>query len=803
MTLAERFESGRRVWLSSLASRLLHTVPLDLFADGTSSRPEQAMLVIHVGLGHLYGIADEDSEIEGYLDANQVRRLISGYWRDGRCDPHLARTIPFLWTSFYRILRDTGSASRELLTALYASQLGRRQRGETDHDMDPTIVDRLAAEYIEGQSIEPMVLDPRLSFSLTCNGDHLGFVEALFAHGSPESVKLVTILEVFACIGDDAVTDWEIEALVTSGNQHEIFRSLPGGWPGPGPQDVPYWVRDVAINVGARMYYASTGDVPGWLIIAESDDELRAITQWTYAPGFGFALDHDGEPTMTIQITFPSDGQTADGFWRYPRHDLRSMVRLRTLIAIGIVRLDIYRINPDAVLEYVFSFGCPLPLQLRQVVRDYLREHSLPEDQVRLFHPVTPSDDLNSMSLVERNLFDRMHGALLDLRTPSPSAVGSAYRQYLEDLDSTTLATLGNVTPQLGPLEDSRERFLIAVAQGPSTSTPPLDLSVLGPHRAYVQFRVKLDEPVQLVAHVAYLDEASQLRTLMVEFGGRLQLDWDVEAQSTALATGFSEFSDLLTWGISSVVICPSPVAYNLPYHEAFLRQGFAEASYTHRVSSLEHRETAANSLSSVIGYAGSGDRHIRVVDVELDVIADLRGSAREASLSSCPSGVLHLAGHGQAGSRSFETAMEITSGAALSSARVLLDIDATDCQLVFLSACSSGTGIYHPLQLAETIPMDVAFIEAGARVVVSTTRPVNDVIAGIFAISFHQALASGASVWDSYTQARKSARTGTFPAAPPSLEREWPEWRRDIASAIALNPDDWQIYKIVGRHWL
>lgn len=801
-SVSKTFAEARYLWFEHVAAKFLNSTTNEVFKDTDCSLQEQAMLVVHVGIGHLYGVADSDSCIEGVLSPKQVETLISRYWRDGNVSPNISRLVPFLWSSVYRLGRDTSSIRVEILEPLFDSQLGRRLRNESDHDLTPTAVDTRAIEYVKANPIQACSTYSVESRPLDCDGSHLCFIATLLDEGNRNVLEFVTLFEIFSCLPTDDEALSDIGALEEAGNRHEIFRSMPGGWPGPGPSDVPGWVRDVVINVGARMYYASTGHVPGWLIVAESDDELRAIQRWTYEPKFGFGIDSSGDPVLSIGITYPSDGVSADAWWVYPLRDSRSVNRLSALIAIGVVRLDIYRISSDAKLEFVFAFGCPLPIPLRDACRQFLRENSLPPSEVRLFRPMTPEDDLWGMSLVERNLYDGLSVGLQALRADEPLELARAFRTHLESLDATTAATFGGLSID-DLYQESRERWKVAITQSERPPQQTIDLAVLGAERGYVQFRLRLDWPAVLVAHVAYVNQRGELKTLTVEFEGDLNATWDVNQQAEALCEGLSELVEMLSEGITSLIICPAPTVYNLPYHEALLRLGFNEVSYTHRLETLRSSIRSTNAETGVLGFAGVGDRYIGAVEVELDIVAETYGVSRTQQLAGPLPSVLHLAGHGHAGSRTYETAMEISAtGTPLSSARVMLDFDASECELVFLSACSSGAGVYLPDQMVEGVPMDVAFIESGARTVISTSRPVNDFIACFFAAVFHSALHAGNSIWGAYLEARDAAKSGKLPVHSAALEQRWPTWEVDVRAALSVHPHDWQNYRLSGRYW-
>jgi hypothetical protein len=796
------FDTGRRTWLNHLSTLVLDSICFRVFANSSLTPIEQTMLVVHVGTGHLYGIADGDSIVEGVLSAEQIEVLISRYWLDGRFNPHLARTLPFLWASLYRLGRDTQSVQKKILGLLFDSQLGRRIQGQSSSDLDPAKIDTRASKLIcELQLHQDLNVD-RKPLELDCENSHLRLVDGLLAAKVPISIDLLTHLEVHASIPLDSQARQEVAALEEAGNQHEIFRSMPGGWPGPAPSDVPGWVRDVVVGTGARMYYASTGHIPGWLIVAESEDELRAIHRWSYEPNFGFAVDLSGNPVLLIQLTFPSDDDTARAWWHYPLQDRRSVTRLRVLIAIGVVRLDVYKINVHARLEFVFAFGSPLPIPVREACLVFLEKNSLSASEVRLFHPTTPEDDLDTMTLVEGNMFDGLSRGMHSLRTDASSGLAEAFRDHLESLDSATAAVFGGLLSD-DHFKESREALRIALAQSERPERDAIDVRLLGMGRAYLQFRVKLDEPVRLVAYAAYIEGSGDLRTITAEFDGDFSSSWDIDEQAAALSTGLHELGAMLSDGVSKLVVCPAPAAYNLPYHEALLRLGFEEVSYTHRVATLQRAVRSGTEEIAVVGFAGEGARYIEAVDTELEIVSRLHNVARTTIISGALPRLVHLAGHGHAGKLSYETAMEIgADGPPLSSARVLLDFDASNCELVFLSACSSGRGAYDLDQVAEAIPMDVAFIEAGARTVVSTSQPVNDYVACLFAVVFHAELLVGKSTWESYTKAREAARSGLLPKSAEAMSVLWPNWEMDVRAALILHPHDWASYKLSGRHW-
>ena len=249
------------------------------------------------------------------------------------------------------------------------------------------------------------------------------------------------------------------------------------------------------------------------------------------------------------------------------------------------------------------------------------------------------------------------------------------------------------------------------------------------------------------------------------------------------------------------------PGVYNFPFHEALMALGFREVSYTHHLGSLAPRPAGfARPGALVCGFAGDAGSRISSVDVELAVVAELTGGTLDALPNVLP-GVVHLAGHADTGSRAHEVGMWLGPAAApLSAASVLLDIDASATSLVFLSACSTGAGVFFAGELIGAVPLDVAFLEKGAQVVVSTSAPVNDQVACFFACVFHYELGRGASIWESYRSARQATASASLGDGRPELESmlsaRWPGWQGDIEGRIVDHDETWRLFRLSGRHW-
>ncbi|MGJ3190086.1 CHAT domain-containing protein [Paenarthrobacter sp. FR1] len=759
-----------------------------------------------MGLSHVYGIADSDTAVQDYLPEQVVVTLISKHWRVGHFPAELAPSLENLWACLYRLGLDTETVRAEVAKALLNSQLGRRMQGEALHRLDPDSVDRNVLTYLEKNPLTPSNLASLGSFALDAPSSHLPIVHALLMDQELEAAHLVTMLELTACLPDNAQMAWNTVALTTASRQILMYSSMPGGWPGPGQDDVPDWVRDCVTVTGARMTYASAGFVPGWLFVAESQDELNAVRRWAYnTQGSFFAgLNDSGDLVIGFEMTLPSDGETVQTSWLYPLDDALSLSRVKTMAAMGLIRIDIYRISSNAELEYVYSYGCSLPRVLVDALYNHLAAHELPHERVRTISPLSAPQRLLMMAQIEQHAFDGLHD---NLSADVNSRLGIAFKRYLEIVDASTAAAFNGHPVDTQAYETAREVLRQTIGSSRERFTEPIDLKELGEDRAYAQFRFAKDSPRRLVADIAYLDESGATVVDSHELAGAYSAAWSIERQSAALADGFHDIASLLELGISKMVVNPHSVIYNLPYHEALLRLGFDQVSYCHRAGTLTRRRSTESTGSVVHGYAGEGKRHIRAVDIELQFIGELYESAHNEVFPTRLPAVAHFAGHGHSGTRNYEVGIEIDAQEPpLSSARVLMEFDAVDTDLVYLSACSTGRGSYGTLQLAETVPLDVAFIEKGARSVLSTAAPVNDAVACFFACVFHHLRRSGDDIWKAYVLAREATRDQRTPydrsGLDEMLDRIWPNWRTDLAQGSATYPDDWQLFRLSGRHW-
>lgn len=805
--LLEDFEVARRKWFEFVVGRVVSTNITEVFADNKMNPTpcEQALLATHVGLGHIYGFSSADIAVFSYLSTNETDRLISHIWRTGRFDLRLARYLSDLWRCLYRLGRDTGSVRPEMLSEIYTSQVGLREGACQDQDMNPTVRQKLVSAFLANNALSDIAPDATKHYELDCTGSHLSMVRGLVERDFRSALTHLTMLEVIASFSDEDLSLNGDGDLLAASRVVDLSLSLPGGWPGPTPKDVPDWVATAVTTNGARLYFANAGFVPGWLFVAESQDQYRAIKAWTYNPIFTVhRVGGSGDILLGIEMTLPSDDSRVEADWRYQLNRPSNMRELRALLAIGFIRIDIYQIDSHSILEYSHSFGCKIPPKTLQCISELLPKELSMDEIAEYFQKPTVGQQLYAMAQIEQHAFDNLNQGF---RAEPGSQLSKMFNEYLQAVDWKNATLLNGIQPDETMLMEAHETLRQEFVAAGRKKFEAIDPVLLGPERAYIQIVPTRDIPVVLTATACFIDEAGEPYVDFFEFDGPFDLSWSIDDQSAALQLGFSALATLMEKQISKLVVNAHSTAYNLPYHEAFLRMGFTEVSYTHRAATLTERERQSKPGAVVCGYAGQGNNLIQAVNTELEMVSALSRTSRSDQPPHDLPSVVHFAGHGHCGSKTYEIAMEIQDGESpMSSARVLLDFDASGTDLVYLSACSSGSGSYGELQLMDSVPMDVAFIEKGARTVLSTSAPVNDPVACYFATVFHHAYASGSSVWDSYVLARESTKLKELPEnstlLSKALERSWPKWKEDLERGSSYYPHDWQYFRLSGRHW-
>ncbi|QQZ19498.1 MULTISPECIES: CHAT domain-containing protein [Rhodococcus] len=771
--------------------------------------------MIHVGASHIYGIDDRDIALEGYLNIGGVSSLISRVWRSGAPPERIASNLIYSWFSFYRLGRDLSELSSDLIGIAYRSQLGRRMAEVTTADLSPNFIDSTLSSYLDDHSVADLgslnELSADVQWSLDQEGSHLAIlVQILAAEGLNRVLSMATPLEVLACMPDAESDRRNDKALQSTRNIRHYELSVPGGWPRQLPAGVPGWVADAVINNGARMVLSTAGYVPSWTFVAESVEELRAVEMWTYNPGF-FVREESNHLVLGFRLTY-RNGDTAFASYRYRLTNADEFNYLRTLLSMKLVRLDVYQINPSSTLEYVFSFGTQIPEEVVDQGWEYIERKWDDEDRIYVLKDRSAADILEQMAWIETNAFECLALCHEPYLNQDESELPGVYRNYLQVIDSLAKDQFRGSIVDVQRFEQAREDLRNAIGRARRGKVNDIDLGLLGKGRAYCQFSTTGSEPDYLMAKVAYLQDGIPVAKIF-EFSSTIDLtslsalSWDIQAER--LSVGLNRLVELIRSGVHSIVLNLGASVYNLPFHEAFLRMGFVQASYSHRTSKLSDRERSAESEPLLVGHAGVGSKSIAAVDIELAVLSELYDVpvANMDQVSSAPS-VAHFAGHGRVGAGAYQIGLELGSAASdfLSSARILFEFDWRESDLVFLSACSTGRGEYSDLQLMESVPLDVALVESGARVVVSTSAPVNDIVSFFFSCVMHHAVIHGESIWSAYLLAREAASTQVIPqsqiALEPVLDRHWVDWRSALKGASAQAPWDWQLFRVSGRCW-
>lgn len=776
---------------------------------------EKAFLVIHVGTSHIYGIDDRDIALEGYLNDSGVSAIISRVWRSGAPPERIASNLIYSWFTFYRLGRDLSELSSGLIELAYRSQLGRRMEEETTADLSPDFIDSALSSYLDDNSVADLGALNELSaddqWSLDQKGSHLAILlQILAAEGLKRVLSMATPLEVLAIMPDSESDRRNDKALQSTRNIRHYDLLTPGGWPHQLAAGVPSWVADAVINNGARMVLSTAGFVPSWTFVAESVEEFRAVETWTYTPGF-FVYEESDHLILGFRLKY-RNGDTAYASYRYRLTNADELNYLRTLLSMKLVRLEIYNINPSSKLEYVFSFGTQIPEKVVEQGWEYIERKLDDENDIYFVEERSASDILEQMAWIETNAFECLTLCHEPYVKQDESELSGAYRNYLQVIDGLAKDEFRGSIVDVQRFMQVREELRNAIGRSERGKVNDIDLGLLGKGRAYCQFSTTSSESNYLIAKVAYLQEGVPVAKIFefsttIDLAHLSALSWDFQAEH--LSNGLNRFEELINCGVHSIVLNLGASVYNLPFHEAFLRMGFAQASYSHRMSTLSDRERSAESESLLVGYAGVGGNSIAAVDVEMAVLSELYGVpvADMDRVGSAP-GVAHFAGHGRVGAGAYQIGLELGPAASdfLSSARILLEFDFRESDLVFLSACSTGRGEYSDLQLMESVPLDVALIESGARVVISTSAPVNDIVCFFFSCVMHHAVIHGESIWSAYLLARESASTQVIPQSQmslvPVLDRHWAEWRSALKGASAQAPWDWQLFRISGRCW-
>jgi hypothetical protein len=766
--------------------------------------PELALLTTATGLGHILGVDDDDLALNNLLSDTEVEALVAGVWRSGRVSGRWTALLLETYESLFVCARDTTAARELVLEALSASPLHARLSEyvpasslTTTPSIDLDNVVSAALEALPDAKLTELA-DPQLDLS----SSHLPIVAWLLDRLPAGAESLFSPLEVDAARPKTTQRSSAGQDIDESCRFLVLPMSIPGSWPSYPGDSVPSWVREEVIERGARFSHASTGNVPGWFFTSENDDEVRAFQGWTYRPAFSFRVS-GLLVELCFVLTYP-EGDQAPVWYRYSLDSLMQLLDLKAMLAIGLVRVDHYNIDAEGRLRHIQSFGTALPPDLVVACREAVTANSSGVEARLEVGMGEAGEFLEAMAIIDRNDYEGLD-AFIEARTnQSDSAVGDAYRHMLETVDSATRDVSRGSLVDDRPYREAREVVRQALAKH-NRGAEPFDLSVLGKSRAYMQLKLH-QESFFLYCFTVYVDDDDQPVAKDFEFSDTIdlrRLPGDIEEAVAALAEGFAELGSLVERGVEKLVARTSPILHGIPWHEALLRVGFSEVSYSHRLNALASTAPArADSIRALVrGYAGRGSTYLAATDTELSVVAELY---EPWTLDSgLPPDVVHLSGHAVSGGSAFSVAIHDQPDRPLTSARVLLDWSLFGTSTVFLSACSTGTVDTSLDQVLEVIPLDVACIAAGSATAISTCAPVNDVVAAVFACSFHYELAAGSDIWAAYDTARALARGDVASEALGSwLDEQWPRWADQLDKALKSAPHDWQLFRLAGRHW-
>jgi hypothetical protein len=749
---------------------------------------EIALIDVHVGLSHLFGADNDEAAIDPFCPASAVQDLVY-LWRIGRQDIEVVGRVREVWTSLREAGTDLGLVHPELIASIDSSFLARRLDINPHSSLPPHPF----------WSIEPTEFATHTSVHDTWDspGSHLGHLLASDACDE-ELLRGLTPLEKLALAGDEEDVTLRRDANLATESMH-LYLAMPGGWGGPGSENVPPWIRDYALASGGRILQERAGVIPCWFVIAESVDELRAFSSMRHmrSVAIGMEPDFPGRAIAQIELDMGDGGDPGVVTFVYERHSREAAWSFDMLGWVEAVRVEVYSIE-QRELKYAFSFG--LHFNLRPAVSK-IRNLADRSDTNS-----APELDSSQTIITRMQNINRVHFELIQLgrraRNLGISAVEEPYDAWLTAIDVAARSEAAGVYCDYFDMEESR-RQIVARASSLEITEPSFSLEWLPDGWGFLQLVLVTDEPMRIEGLLAYRDRAGTLR------GAAIPLQ-EYSFSVGRLVTDDDGLDSLIELKLKGLILSPSGPLYAQATHEDFLQEGIPYVSYAHTSTaiSVAPRENLSSEGLLLSAWAGDGSagEPLSFLATEVRALEGLYGAARtDLPLSGTLPRVVHLAGHGMAGSRPTDHWLRASPSIddLVTPARVLRQIDASATELVYLSACSTGRGVFTQRTIMEAVPLDVAFLERGARCVVSTAAPVNDAVASAFAIAFHSSWRAGASIWDAYVEARHLTSVhSASEAVLDVLEEKWPSWLQDLELASRSNPEDWRKFRISGRHW-
>jgi hypothetical protein len=809
------FQARRAGWLEAIAIQMMARTPWQEAQrahpdDPPLSHIEKAMLVSHVGLSHIYGLSEEDMTIGPYLPFEVAERTISR-WRSGDFDPRLCSQLNLLWLALFQVGRDTCTIRKPILEDVATSALCNIVRYQTEGNLQPkrdTALSAIAEEHYADFSYAAEGVPTNGRYPLDIADNHLPLLRHLLRNSEQHILSFVSLLELIACYGDDENYTWGANALEKVRSRKFLPLILSGAWPQKAGAAPPAWILDMVRTRGARFSYASSGFVPGWFLVMDSADIERAVVRTGYETKFFFSGE-EGKLILGFVLEFPDDTR-AHITYAYHLANTDSLNNLSTMLAIGIVRIDFYKLNPDASLSWSHSIGRQIPHELIIALRTEVMKWTAVDLAGVADNHWTIEQRMQQMALMERNLFERLVIPQQLLQTEANSSLPRAYSRFLDVAHVVTRQHYAGKMVDTTLYEEAVNDLYRNIALSAS-SFEPVNLDIAGNDTAYIQMYT-VDG--YLHALVAFSGLKNVKQCWDIDLSDKIRLSTitdDICKVSNELSSALIELKKLQDEGVNKLILCAGVDIYNLPFHDALINLGFDRVSYTHRLGTIATDFNLRTDASAYIsGHADPEGTYLAAMTYELSVLQLIYGETRTvAPVAKEMPEIMHWAGHGFHGFTAFEGGMQMGPSTTdfVSSASILADYDCSSTSLVYLSACSTGRGEYAYNSLPMAIPLDVAFIEAGARAVLSTSAPVNDVVSTFFAIVFHFALVGKQlSVWDSYELARLCTRSQALTSAVNELgiilDAQWPSWATDLNLATRRAPDDWRLFRLSGRFW-
>lgn len=177
---------------------------------------------------------------------------------------------------------------------------------------------------------------------------------------------------------------------------------------------------------------------------------------------------------------------------------------------------------------------------------------------------------------------------------------------------------------------------------------------------------------------------------------------------------------------------------------------------------------------------------------------------------------IIHLATHGQFWRDDpFASSLDLHFGGVpdnhISAAEIYRDVDLRGAELVALAACDTGRSPTLRQGIETYSGLDAAFISKGAKAVISSLWPINDLAAMLFMTTLHAGIAAGKDLPTAFEFGVEFLRSGQLADLPSShptaiaLETAGVEWR-DSAERLVdrfREPRIWAAFKLSGVPWL